>query len=239
MTGPTPDFEHRPERHGLIGPFSGRQLGVVLAIVMVVAVILVAATRPLGTTGVTGPGDPRPTAYLIGSPTTGLEVGSLAPELAGTHPDGTTWQLTDVTGKPVRLADLRGKGVWINFWASWCPPCQAETPILRDTYAAYKDRSIELIGISVQETNPADVQAYATKYGLDYTIAADLSADVFHLYKVYGLPTQVFIGPDGRIQRVIAGPLSAAEAAAQVEAILPPPSSAAPPGTSPAASPPP
>jgi peroxiredoxin len=231
MTDPRPEFEHRPERHGLIGPFSGRQLGLVLAIVVAVAVILVAATRPLGTTAGTGPGDPRPTAYLIGSPTTGLEVGSMAPELAGTRPDGTTWQLTDVTGKPVRLADLRGKGVWINFWASWCPPCQSETPILRDTYAAYRDRGLDLIGISVQETNPADVGAYAAKYGLDYTIAADLSADVFHLYKVYGLPTQVFIDPDGRIRKVIAGPLSAAEAAAQVEAILPSP------GASPAASP--
>jgi peroxiredoxin len=234
MSGSPPGFEHRPERHGLIGPFSGRQLGAVLAVVVVVAVVLVAATRPLGSTGVAGPGDPRPTAYLVGSPTTGLEVGSLAPELAGTRADGSTWQLADVTGKPVRLADLRGKGVWLNFWASWCPPCQAETPILRDTYAAYKDRGLELVGISVQETNPADVGAYAAKYGLDYTIAADLSADAFHLYRVYGLPTQVFIGPDGRIRKVVAGPLSAAEAAAQVEAILPP-SSGSPtvtPGTS-------
>ena len=235
MTDPSPGFEHRPERHGLIGPFSGRQLGAVLAIVVVVAVVLVAATRPLGTTGGTGPGDPHPTAYLVGSPTTGLAVGSLAPELSGTRPDGTAWQLTDVNGRPVRLADLRGKGVWLNFWASWCPPCQSETPILRDTYAAYKDRGLELIGISVQETNPADVGAYATKYGLDYTIAADLSADAFHLYQVYGLPTQVFIAPDGRIRTVIAGPLSAAEAAENVEAILPAPSpaSSAPPAAVP------
>jgi peroxiredoxin len=222
MADPRPDFEHKPERHGLVGPFSGRQLGAVFGIVVVVAVILVAATRPLGTTGGTGPGDPRPTAYLIGSPTTGLAVGSLAPELAGTRPDGTPWQLTDVNGKPIRLTDLRGKGVWINFWASWCPPCQSETPTLRDTYAAYRDKGLALIGISVQETNPADVAAYAAKYGLDYTIAADLSADVFHRYQVYGLPTQVFIDPEGRIRKVIAGPLTAAEAAAEVEAILPP-----------------
>ena len=61
----------------------------------------------------------------------------------------------------------------MNFWASWCPPCQQETPVLRDTYAAYHDQGLEVIGISVQETNEADVGAYATKYSLGYTVAAD------------------------------------------------------------------
>ena len=234
MTGERPHFRHRLEPHGLIVPFSGRQLVAVLAIVALAGVALVAATRPLGTVAGAGPVDPRPTAYLLASPTTGLAPGSLAPELSGTRADGTAWQLTDVTGAPVRLAEMRGKGVWINFWASWCPPCQAETPIVRDTYDAYRDRGLEVIGISVQETNPADVGAYAAKYGLDYTIAADLSADVFRLYRVYGLPTQVFIGPDGRIRSVISAPLTADQAAAQVEAILPPGAAGSP---APAASP--
>ena len=223
-----PAYRHQAERRGLIGPFSGRQLALVVGSLAVAGVVLVAATRSLGTVGGATPADPRPTAYLLSSPTTGLQPGSLAPELAGTRPDGTAWALSDVNGKPVRLADLRGKGVWLNFWATWCPPCQAETPTLRDTYDAYKDRGLELIGISVQESNPADVAAYAAKYGLDYTIAADLSADVWHLYRGYGLPTHVFIDPDGRIRNVIAGPLTADQAAAEVEAILPP--AGAPPG---------
>ncbi len=233
MTPERPAFDHRRERHGLVGPFSGRQLTTVVAAVAVTAIVLFAATRPLGTTSGSGPGDPRPSAYLLSSPTTGLSPGSIAPELAGTRANGTAWGLTDVTGKPVRLADLRGKGVWINFWASWCAPCQAETPVLRDTYDAYRDRGLVLIGISVQETNPADVAAYAAKYGLDYTIAADLSADVWRLYRGYGLPTHVFIAPDGRIQKVAVGPLTAAEAAADVESILPSPAapSAAPAGS--------
>jgi peroxiredoxin len=228
MAPERPEFQHRPERHGLIGPFSGRQLGAVLGIVALTGIVLVGVTRPLGTTAGAGPGDPRPTAYLLSSPTTGLEIGSLAPELSGTRADGTPWALTDVSGRPVRLATLRGKGVWLNFWASWCPPCQAETPVLRDTYDAYKDRGLALIGISVQETNPADVGAYAAKYDLSYTIAADLSADVWHLYRGYGLPTHVFIDPEGRIRKIIAGPLTAAQAAAEVEAILPPSSGEAP-----------
>jgi peroxiredoxin len=226
MAGGRPGFEHRPARHGLIGPFSGRQLAAVAGIVVAAAVVLVAATRPLGAAGTPGGVDPRPTAYLLGSPTVGLQVGSLAPELAGTRADGTTWSLTDVTGRSVRLADLRGKAVWLNFWASWCPPCQAETPILRDTFARYRARGLQLIGVSVQETDPADVAAYATKYSLGYTIAADLSADVFHLYRVFALPTQVFVGPDGVIRAIVQGPLTAEAAAAHVEAILPAPSGA-------------
>jgi peroxiredoxin len=216
-----PGFEHKPERHGLIGPFSGRQLAVVLGVVIVTAVVLVAATRPLGQLGSTRPGDPRPTAFLLGSPTVGLEPGSLAPELSGTHADGGAWALQDVNGRAISLAALRGKGIWINFWASWCPPCQSETPTLRDTYDKYKERGLAMIGISVQETNPADVGAYAKKYAVGYTIAADLSADVLHLYRVYSLPTQVFIGPDGRIRKVLTGALTAEQAAAEVEAILP------------------
>ena len=76
--------------------------------------------------------DPRATAYIISSPPPiGLKVGATAPEFAGTNGDGTTYGLTDLDGKPIRLADLRGKAVWINFWTTWCPPCQSEVPILR------------------------------------------------------------------------------------------------------------
>ena len=112
-------------------------------------------------------------AVLIGSPTQGLRPGDLAPELAVTRPDGTTYQLTDLDGQPVRLADLRGKVVWLNFWASWCPPCQHETPILRELSERYSDRGLEVIGISVQETTAADVKAYADRYDLRYTIGFD------------------------------------------------------------------
>ena len=142
---------------------------------------------------------------LSSAPATGLQRGQLAPELATTRPDGTPFTLTDIQGNPVRLADLRGKAVWINFFASWCPPCQAETPVLRDTYTAYKDKGVAMIGISVQETTTTDVAAYAAKYGLGYTVAADLSGDIFRLYGAYVLPTQVFIGPDGVIRDIHLG----------------------------------
>ncbi len=167
-----PAFDHRPERHGVVGPFSGRQLVAAFASIVVAVVVLVAITTPLNGGG-DGPGtvDPRATSYLIGSaPPEGLRIGATAPEFTVPLGDGSTYQLADLHGNPIRLADLRGKAVWINFWTTWCPPCQSEVPILRDVSARYRDRGLELIAISVQETSPADVQAYADRYQLGYTI---------------------------------------------------------------------
>ncbi len=219
-----PDFTHKKERHGLIGPFSGRQLAAILVTVVIAAVVLVAATTPLGTIGAgPGPIDPRATAYIIGAaPAVGLKPGDLAPELAVALEDGTTYQLADLDGNPVRLEDLRGKAVWINFFATWCPPCQAETPVMREVSERYKDRGLELVAISVQETSIADVQAYADKYELKYTIGFDASGRIFRTYKVYALPTQFFIGAKGVIRDVAQGPLTVEAASAYVERILPP-----------------
>ena len=217
-----PGFTHRRERHGLIGPFGGRQLAILAVAVVVVAVGLVVITTPLGRTGPPSPNDPKATQFVLdANAKIGVRVGQMAPELSVPLQDGTTYQLTDLDGRPVRLADLRGKAVWINFWASWCPPCQSETPVIRGLAERYGDRGLVVIGISVQETSQSDVQAYATRYQLGYTIAADLSGNIFRLYHPPGLPTQVFVGPEGAIRSVVLAPLTEADAVAQIEAILP------------------
>jgi len=210
--------QHRARRRG-IGPFSLRQVALALGAVVVTAVILTIATAPLGSTT---PGLPNPaaSAYQLGSPIPGLKVGQLAPELGGTADDGSAFALTDLAGRPVRLADLRGRAVWLNFWASWCPPCQSETPTLRSMDEKYRDRGLTLVAIQVQQT-VEEGTAYASRYGLHYTIGADLSAAVFRTYRVYALPTQFFIDPDGVIRAVVNGPLDATGAPQLIEAILP------------------
>ena len=218
-----PGFVHRPERRGLVGPFSGRQLLAAFVSVVVAGVLLVAVTTPLGNTG-GGPGtvDPRATQYIIGPPPEeGLQPGDLAPELSVALDDGSTFQLTDLGGQPIRLADLRGKAVWINFWASWCPPCQQETPIIRAMAERYRDAGLVVVAIAVQETSPADIRAYAERYDLDYTIGFDASGHVYREYRVFGLPTQFFIRPDGTIASV-GKTVDEAAAVAAIEAILPP-----------------
>ncbi|MHB8460993.1 MAG: peroxiredoxin family protein [Candidatus Limnocylindrales bacterium] len=236
MSRERPTFEHRPPRHGLIGPFGARQLAAGLVVVVVAIILLLGVTAPLGTTGAIGARDPRATPYLIGSPpAVGLRPGDRAPDFTVTRTDGSTFTLSDLAGRPLSLAALRGRGVWIDFWATWCPPCQAETPVLRDTYAAYRDRGLSLVAISVQETSVADVAAYAARYGLQYTIAADVSADIFHRYGVFALPTQFFVDPNGIIRDVVQGPMTMASAAAEVEAILPATPPSAPPAAPPSA----
>jgi peroxiredoxin len=217
-----PRFVHRPERHGLVGPFSGRQLLVAFGIVVVAVILLVAVTTPLGNTG-TGPGtvDPRPTQYIIGpAPQEGLKPGDLAPDFSVALDDGSTYQLTDLDGRPIRLAELRGKAVWVNFWASWCPPCQQETPIIRELAERYRDAGLVVVAIAVQETSPTDIRAYAERYDLTYTIGFDASGHIYRQYKVFGLPTQFFIRPDGVIDSV-GKTVDEASAVAAIEAILP------------------
>jgi cytochrome c biogenesis protein CcmG/thiol:disulfide interchange protein DsbE len=217
-----PAFRHEPGRHGLVGPFSGRQLAGAFVAVLGIAVLLLVVTTPLAKLGATAPGDPRPTAYVLSrEPVAGLKPGDLAPPLQVPTADGATYQLTDLQGRPVDLTSLRGRVVWLNFWASWCPPCQAETPVLRDMAARYQDQGLTIVGISVQETSEADVQAYADRYGLDYVVAADLQGVIFHEYKVYALPTQFFIDPTGVIRQVVQGPMDEATAISIVEPLLP------------------
>lgn len=228
-----PEFSHKKERHGLVGPFSGRQLTMLFAAVLIAVVVLVGVTTPLGNTD-GGPAvvDPKPTAYIISSPPpVGLKVGASAPEFAVTRDDGSTYQLTDLNGKPIRLADLRGKAVWVNFWATWCPPCQSEVPILREVSERYRGQGLETVAIAVQETSAADVADYAKRYQLGYTVGFDGSGDIFRAYKGYGLPTQVFIDPNGVIDSIVGSPLDAAAASARIERILPRSGSASPSAT--------
>jgi peroxiredoxin len=231
-----PEFRHKPPKHGLIGPFSGRQLLFAALAVIITAVLLVAITTPLGSTGLgAGAVNPRATPFLIGSPPAeGLRPGSTAPELTIDLDDGSTYQLTDLQGRPVRLADLRGKVVWLNFFATWCPPCQQETPILRDLDARYRDDGLAIVGISVQETSPGDIASYAARYQLGYTVGFDGSGHVLREYKVFALPTQFFLDTNGVIVQTVNGPVDEAGAVALIEGLLPAPSGSAAPSGSPA-----
>jgi peroxiredoxin len=230
-------FSHRRERRGLIGPFGGRQLLLAVVVIIFSAVVLVVITTPLGTPGGLSAVDPQATQFVLGpEPSNGLQPGQLPPELTVKAADGSPAPILDLDGNPVQLADLRGKVVWLNFWASWCPPCQSETPILRDLADRYRDRGLVVVGISVQESSVDNVRAYAQKYQLGYTIAADVTGAVYAAYRLNGIPSTFFIGPEGAIRSIVRAPLNEKQAIAQIEAILSPAASPAAASASPAPS---
>jgi cytochrome c biogenesis protein CcmG/thiol:disulfide interchange protein DsbE len=201
-----------------IGPFSALQTVAVFVAVALTALVLVFVNTPLSNPATPGLPTPGSGFVPVGDPVEGLRVGDIAPELTGTTADGQTLQLTDLDGHPITLAALRGRPVWINFFATWCPPCQEETPVLRDAFAEHEDEGLALVAVSVQETTVDDVRAYVERYSLGYTVGFDATSAIFHTYRAFGLPTQLFLDRDGVIRQVVLGPVTRD----QVEAILAP-----------------
>ena len=192
-----------------------RRIG--LAITAVVGIALVLGTRPLsGTT----PGGPAASAgfYRIGAGTGELEIGNLAPEFGG-GPAASGTLLRDLDGQAVSLESSRGRPVWINFWASWCPPCQQETPDLRDTFRAHQADGLALVSLDVQE-DPATVRAYAKRYDLGYTVALDLTGSAVAIYRVFGLPTHYFVDRNGVVRDRYFGPLTREQMEQRLAAII-------------------
>ncbi len=200
-----------------IGPFTMFQTVAVMVAVLITALVLVFINTPLANPATPGLPTPGSSFVAVGDPVEGLRVGDLAPEFNGTNGTDTVG-LVDLDGNPLKLSDLRGRPVWINFWASWCPPCQQETPVLRDVYAAHAADGLALVSISVQETTPDDVRAYVERYSLDYTVGFDATSAIFHTYHAFVLPTQFFLERDGVIRQVILGQVTRD----QVEQILAP-----------------
>ncbi|HUG48359.1 MAG TPA: TlpA disulfide reductase family protein [Candidatus Limnocylindria bacterium] len=214
--------EQRPLRWSqrpFIGPFSARQLAAVVGTLVVAGFLIVALTSPLA--GAPGPTPPRPGSGFVpvGEEVEGLRIGDRAPELEG-EVGGVEVELRDLDGNVIRLADLRGRPVWINFWATWCPPCQEETPVLREMHEKYAGQGLELVAISVQETTVEDVRSYVERYDLRYTVGFDATSAIFHAYHAFGLPTQLFLDRDGVIRDIVLGPVTREQAEEIIQPLL-------------------
>lgn len=215
---PSPSPGRRGERK-VVGPFTVRHVSSLVIAAAVLAFVLLALTTPL--VGGPRPSVPVPGAsfFPVADPVVGLQPGDRAPELEGVV-DGEFVQLRDLDGNPIRMADLRGRVVWLNFWASWCPPCQEETPVLRDMHAEFAGDGLELVAVSVQESTVEDVLRYVQTYGLDYTVGFDATSAIFKTYRAFGLPTQLFIDRDGVIREVVLGPVTREQARAILRPLL-------------------
>lgn len=141
-----------------------------------------------------------------------------APQKGFLAPDFT---LESRDGQPVRLSDLRGKPVILNFWASWCPPCRAEMPAMQSLYETYQENFV-LLGVNVtSQDTPANAEAFLREYGLTFPILFDRDGKVTRRYAVTSLPTTFFIDARGIIREVVVGgPLTEASLRARLETLL-------------------
>lgn len=104
--------------------------------------------------------------------------------------------LEDLNGNKVTLSQLKGKKVFLNFWATWCPPCKAEMPDMEKLYQETKDSDLVMLAVNVGEDKKT-VQDFITKNNYNYTILLDTDGKISQLYQVSGIPTSYFIDTEG------------------------------------------
>ncbi len=119
----------------------------------------------------------------------------------------------------VKLSDLRGKVVMINFWASWCKPCEQEAADLRAAWDYYKDSgNVVFLGVDYVDTEP-EARAYLEKFGITYANGPDLGTKVSQLFRIKGVPETYFIDKEGVLRRVQVGPFTSVD---DIKAVIDP-----------------
>ncbi|MBH0168457.1 thiol-disulfide oxidoreductase ResA [Fictibacillus sp. 18YEL24] len=106
--------------------------------------------------------------------------------------------LTDLNGKQVELEDYRGKGVFLNFWGTWCKPCEREMPYMQRQYEKYKDQGVEILAVNVSETN-VSVKNFVDRYRMSFPVPMDKQREVTKAYGIGPIPTTILIDKNGKV----------------------------------------
>lgn len=123
-----------------------------------------------------------------------VEVGKLAPDFV----------LTDMNGERHQLSDYKGQGVFLNFWATWCKPCEREMPFMESQYEQYKDKGVQILAVNIGESEVV-VNDFIKKYGLSFPVLRDKEQEVLNAYGVNPLPITFLIDKDGKVVRIHTG----------------------------------
>ncbi len=108
------------------------------------------------------------------------------------------FELKTFQGETIRLADLRGKVVVVNFWASWCIPCRDEAPALEAMWQKYKDQGVVILGVDYVDTEP-EAKKFIQEFAQTYPNGPDLRTQISTQYKITGVPETYFITREGQV----------------------------------------
>lgn len=136
-------------------------------------------------------------------------TGQPAPDFEMAYPDG----------RRVRLSDLRGQPVLINFWATWCGPCRVEMPELVKAYEAHREHGLVILAVNVRES-AQQVQPFVDEFGMGFPVALDLNGEISRQYQIRNLPSSIFISRDGLIAVRWVGVLTPEQLRKHLERIL-------------------
>jgi peroxiredoxin len=188
--------------------WSGRR--VILAVLVVVAVVIPAGSVLLGRDRDRAPGQPAPSTAAV--PLAG----------ARSYPPGTrapALRLQGLDGGTVDLAAFRGRPVVVNFWATWCPPCVREFPLLAKAAASHRADHLAVVGV-LSRDDPAAARDFARAHHATWPIALDPSGQTAATWGAVGLPHTWFLRPDGTLASHQLGELTQATLDRQLAEIL-------------------
>lgn len=128
------------------------------------------------------------------------------------------WSDPVATGGTLSSSALQGAPVYLNFFASWCPPCNVETPWIEAFSREFAARGLRIVGVDMEENAPTALR-FRAKYGITYPVLVD-SGTLQTLYNINGLPVHVFIKRDGTISHIVVGEMSKREIETDIRTIV-------------------
>ncbi|MFP5350878.1 MAG: TlpA disulfide reductase family protein [Gammaproteobacteria bacterium] len=139
-----------------------------------------------------------------------LVVAAMAPAAPAPGSAAPDFTLKSDSGRNLKLSELRGEVVMINFWATWCAPCREEMPLLNQLYEQYRKVGFTLLAINVDD-DPAKARTMARKLGVSFPVLFDTDKRVSKLYDVAAMPSTLLIDRDGRVRYVHRGYVAGVE----------------------------
>jgi peroxiredoxin len=129
--------------------------------------------------------------------------------------------LKSLTGKNIKLSELRGRVVLINFWATWCAPCKEELPLFNRLYGKYRSLGLEILGVNIDKA-VSQASQMSGMFNLTFPVLLDTDGRVAELYRIRSMPTTFVVAKDGTVRHIHwgFGPTDATRYEAEIRSLL-------------------